>query len=68
MPDTTAKHRRLLIIVWIALLVWGAGLGYWWNQQNRRLTQPASIALEASRPPMTPRPTATARHSQCPKT
>lgn len=45
MADPNPKHRRLLMVVWIALLVWSAGLALWWHAQNERLG-----SLEAGAP------------------
>jgi Zn-dependent M28 family amino/carboxypeptidase len=39
------KQRTTLIIAWILLVVWGAGLLYWWQHQNTRLApQPGTVA------------------------
>ena len=48
MTDSSAKHRRLLIIVWIVLLIWGAGLAYWWIGQNQRIAQTSVVALDSA--------------------
>ena len=45
MSEQTNNRRTLLIVVWIGLLLWGAGLVYWWQQQEQRLEPPTAAAV-----------------------
>ena len=46
MINSPTNQRRLLVIAWIALIIWGAGLATWWNGQNQRIEQPAVVASD----------------------
>ncbi|MBC7223474.1 MAG: hypothetical protein H5T59_04235, partial [Anaerolineae bacterium] len=45
--------RTLLIPVWIALLLWAAGLAWWWTRLERAPAGPAPVAVRLATP--TPR-------------
>lgn len=50
MPDPSTKHRRLLTLVWIVLLLWGVSLALWWGQQEKQLAQSAPATAGSTLP------------------